>query len=57
MVERRLSCEETARLQRNGRKMGASMGVQLMTAAFLATTAGALKVKLCPLSHRSLGLR
>lgn len=43
MVERRLSCEETARLQRNGRKMGASMGVQLMTAAFLATTAGALK--------------
>lgn len=43
VVERRLSCEETARLQRNGRKMGASMGVQLMTAAFLATTAGALK--------------
>lgn len=47
VVERRLSREETARLQRNGRKMGASMGVQLMTAAFLATTAGALKVQLC----------
>jgi hypothetical protein len=56
VVERRLSCEETARLQRNGRKMGASMGVQLMTAAFLATTAGALKVRFAPFS-RSLGLR
>jgi hypothetical protein len=46
VVERRLSREETARLQHNGRKMGASVGVQLMTAAFLATTAGALKVLL-----------
>jgi len=45
VVERRLSREETARLQHNGRTMGASVGVQLMTAAFLATTAGALKQK------------